>query len=106
MLLSSAVRRSQSLDIIEVPRTIEDRGVSRCDKLCPAIKAGTTADRHNWRVHRTIAGDCRMAARILIVEDDPIFRSVMRDNLIFEGYRVDAVADGNTALIHARTFSP
>jgi DNA-binding response OmpR family regulator len=47
-----------------------------------------------------------MAARILIVEDDPIFRSVMRDNLIFEGYRVDAVADGNTALVHARTFSP
>jgi two-component system response regulator VicR len=47
-----------------------------------------------------------MPARILIVEDDPIFRSVMRDNLIFEGYRVDAVADGNAALAHVRTFSP
>jgi two-component system response regulator VicR len=47
-----------------------------------------------------------MPARILIVEDDPIFRSVMRDNLIFEGYRVDAVADGNAALAHVRSFSP
>jgi two-component system response regulator ResD len=47
-----------------------------------------------------------MPARILIVEDDPIFRSVMRDNLMFEGYRVDAVADGNAALTHVRTFSP
>ena len=47
-----------------------------------------------------------MAARILIVEDDPIFRSVMRDNLVFEGYRVEAVADGNSALAKARAFSP
>jgi DNA-binding response OmpR family regulator len=47
-----------------------------------------------------------VAQRILIVEDDPIFRSVMRDNLMFEGYRVDAVADGNSALVHARSFSP
>ena len=47
-----------------------------------------------------------MPARILVVEDDPVFRSVVRDNLVFEGYRVDAVADGKTALSHLRTFSP
>jgi len=47
-----------------------------------------------------------MVARILLVEDDPIFRSVVRDNLEFEGYRVDAVADGKTALGHVREFSP
>jgi DNA-binding response OmpR family regulator len=47
-----------------------------------------------------------MGGRILIVEDDPIFRSVLQDNLVFEGYRVDAVADGKTALKQVRTFSP
>ena len=47
-----------------------------------------------------------MAERILLVEDDPIFRSVIEDNLIFEGYRVDAVADGNAALNHVRLSRP
>lgn len=47
-----------------------------------------------------------MTARILLVEDDPIFRSVVRDNLVFEGYRVEAVADGKTALRQLQTFSP
>ena len=47
-----------------------------------------------------------MAERILLVEDDPVFRSVLEDNLIFEGYRVDAVADGNAALTHVRSSKP
>jgi DNA-binding response OmpR family regulator len=47
-----------------------------------------------------------MAERILIVEDDPIFRSVIEDNLIYEGYHVDAVADGTAALNHVRVSKP
>src|SRR5438046_786636 len=47
-----------------------------------------------------------MSQRILIVEDDPIFRSVIKDNLIGEGYRVDAVADGNSALKYVRSSAP
>ena len=47
-----------------------------------------------------------MATRILVVEDDPIFRCVVRDNLIFDGYQVDTVADAGTALSRARTFAP
>jgi DNA-binding response OmpR family regulator len=46
------------------------------------------------------------SARILIVEDDPIFRAVMRDNLAFAGYRVEAVANGQSALNQARAFAP
>ena len=44
--------------------------------------------------------------RILIVEDDPIFRSVVRDNLAFEGYQVEAVSTGNAALTRVRGFEP
>src|SRR4030095_712480 len=44
--------------------------------------------------------------RILIIEDDPIFRSVVRDNLAFEGYQVEAVGTGNAALTRPRGFSP
>ena len=47
-----------------------------------------------------------MAERILLVEDDPVFRSVLEDNLLYEGYRVDAVADGNAALIHVKASKP
>jgi two-component system, OmpR family, response regulator VicR len=47
-----------------------------------------------------------MTERILVVEDDPVFRSVIEDNLVCEGYRVDAVADGDTALMHARSSVP
>ena len=47
-----------------------------------------------------------MSERILIVEDDPVFRSVIQDNLVCEGYRVEAVGDGQAALIHARTWLP
>ena len=47
-----------------------------------------------------------MAERILLVEDDPVFRSLVEDNLLFEGYRVDAVGDGNAALNHVRASKP
>jgi two-component system response regulator VicR len=47
-----------------------------------------------------------MGDRILVVEDDPVFRSVIEDNLVCEGYRVDAVADGTAALSHCRTSTP
>jgi DNA-binding response OmpR family regulator len=47
-----------------------------------------------------------VAERILIVEDDPTLRRVLRDNLVFEGYRVDAVADGAAALNQVRSASP
>ena len=47
-----------------------------------------------------------MSERILIVEDDPIFRSIMQDNLVSEGYRVDAVSDGKTALSMVRAALP
>jgi len=43
-----------------------------------------------------------VAERILIVEDDPTLRRVLRDNLIFEGYRVDAVSDGKSAISSVR----
>jgi DNA-binding response OmpR family regulator len=47
-----------------------------------------------------------MAQRILVVEDDPIFRSVIEDNLTSEGYRVDTVADGRAALAYVASASP
>ena len=47
-----------------------------------------------------------MAERILIVEDDPTLRRVLRDNLIFEGYRVDAVSDGKSAINYVRASAP
>ena len=47
-----------------------------------------------------------MAERILIVEDDPTLRRVLRDNLVFEGYRVDAVSDGKSAISYVRASSP
>jgi two-component system response regulator VicR len=47
-----------------------------------------------------------MTERILVVEDDPVFRSVLEDNLLCEGYRVDAVANGTAALSHCRTSQP
>jgi DNA-binding response OmpR family regulator len=47
-----------------------------------------------------------MPERILIVEDDPIFRSIIADNLISEGFRVDTVGDGASALAYLRSTSP
>ncbi len=44
-----------------------------------------------------------MAERILIVEDDPTLRRILLDNLIFEGYRAEAVADGQAAINYVRS---
>jgi DNA-binding response OmpR family regulator len=47
-----------------------------------------------------------MAHRILVVEDDPTLRLVLRDNLQSEGYQVDVAADGASAIKRARTTIP
>jgi DNA-binding response OmpR family regulator len=47
-----------------------------------------------------------MAHRILVVEDDPTLRLVLRDNLQSEGYEVDVAADGVSAISRARTAIP
>ena len=47
-----------------------------------------------------------MAHRILVVEDDPALRLVLRDNLQTEGYEVDVAADGGIAVAQARTATP
>lgn len=47
-----------------------------------------------------------MSKRILLVEDDAIFRSVIEDNLVFEGFRVDSVASGDAALAHVQKSLP
>jgi DNA-binding response OmpR family regulator len=47
-----------------------------------------------------------MNERILIVEDDPVFRSVLQDNLICEGYRVDVACDGRAAVASVRASLP
>ena len=47
-----------------------------------------------------------MSERILIVEDDPTLRRILLDNLLFEGYRAEAVADGRSALNHVRSSAP
>ena len=39
-----------------------------------------------------------MAKRILIVDDDPSFREVVKFQLAEEGYRVDAAEDGEQGL--------
>ena len=47
-----------------------------------------------------------MKKRILLVEDDGPMARILRDNLLFEGYEVEAVADGSLALAKAKEFSP
>ena len=47
-----------------------------------------------------------MAHRILVVEDDPTLRLVLRDNLQTEGYNVEVAADGASAVKSARTTIP
>ena len=44
--------------------------------------------------------------RILVVEDDPTLRLVLRDNLQSEGYEVDVAADGTRAISRARIATP
>ena len=47
-----------------------------------------------------------MKKRVLVVEDDPVLTRVLRDNLTFEGFEVQSVADGAHAQSAAREFGP
>lgn len=47
-----------------------------------------------------------MAARILVVDDDPKILNLMRRGLAFAGYRVDLAASGEAALGLARDYPP
>jgi DNA-binding response OmpR family regulator len=47
-----------------------------------------------------------MKKRVLLVEDDLNLSAVLRENLLFEGFEVDSVADGALALDRARAFMP
>jgi two-component system alkaline phosphatase synthesis response regulator PhoP len=47
-----------------------------------------------------------MKKRVLVVEDDANLSAILRENLLFEGFDVDAVGDGKTAVTHARDFRP
>jgi DNA-binding response OmpR family regulator len=47
-----------------------------------------------------------MKKRILIIEDDAALARVLRDNLLFEGFDVESVGDGNLAVAKARDFVP
>ena len=47
-----------------------------------------------------------MTKRILVVEDDPSLSRVLRDNLLFEKFEVELVADGRLALDKAKAFGP
>src|SRR5689334_18206469 len=47
-----------------------------------------------------------MAHRVLVVEDDPTLRLVIRDNLGSEGYDVDVAADGASAMRNAQAATP
>lgn len=47
-----------------------------------------------------------MAERVLIIEDDPQITSFLRRGLLYEGYQVEASADGETGLIAARDRPP
>lgn len=45
-------------------------------------------------------------ARILVVDDEPSIVLAVKDELIFEGYEVDAATDGHEALAKARALRP
>ena len=47
-----------------------------------------------------------MKKRILIVEDDLNLSAIIRENLVFEGFDVDAVRDGSQALGRVSEFRP
>ncbi len=47
-----------------------------------------------------------MKKRILVVEDDAALTWVLRENLLFEGFEVECVGDGNLAVTAARRFLP
>ena len=43
---------------------------------------------------------------MLIVEDDTVISRMVQDNLTYEGYEVEHVANGGDALSRARSFAP
>jgi len=47
-----------------------------------------------------------MKKKILVVEDDTSLARILRDNLQFEGYEVECVADGSLAQARAKEFGP
>jgi two-component system response regulator VicR len=47
-----------------------------------------------------------MKKRVLVVEDDSNLSALLRENLLFEGFEVDCVADGDLALSRAKAFMP
>jgi two-component system response regulator MprA len=47
-----------------------------------------------------------MAARILVVDDDRKITALLRRALAYEGFQVEIAADGRTALLSAREYSP
>jgi two-component system alkaline phosphatase synthesis response regulator PhoP len=47
-----------------------------------------------------------MKKRVLVVEDDTSLAWVLRENLVFEGFEVELVADGHKAVDAARDFLP
>src|SRR5262245_34477024 len=47
-----------------------------------------------------------MNKRILVVEDDPSLSQILRDNLVFEGFDVDCVSDGQVALSRCAAAAP
>jgi two-component system response regulator VicR len=47
-----------------------------------------------------------MAKRVLVIEDDAALARVLRDNLVFEGFQVECVGDGNQAVGVAKRFVP
>ena len=47
-----------------------------------------------------------MRKRILVVEDDLNLAAIVRENLVFEGFDVDSVTDGSSALAKVHEFRP
>ena len=50
--------------------------------------------------------DFSRAPRVLVVEDDEDIAQALQRSLRMEGYEVNAVGDGSSALEHARSFAP
>lgn len=47
-----------------------------------------------------------MRKRVLVVEDDANLSALLRENLLYEGFEVDCIADGDVALARAKRFMP
>ena len=47
-----------------------------------------------------------MNRRVLIIEDDALITRLVRDNLTYQGFDVECIADGDRALAKVRSFAP